>query len=92
FMLAAENSAISSVMLDRLLLNEERVKDMAAGIRALISLPDPVGLVLEETTAANGMKISKRSIPFGLIGMIYESRPNVTSDVAALAIKSGNAV
>lgn len=91
-MRAAENSAISSVMLDRLLLNAERVKDMAAGIRALIALPDPIGLVLEETTAANGMKISKRSIPFGLIGMIYESRPNVTSDVAALAIKSGNAV
>ena len=89
---AAKNSSISTVMLDRLLLNEERIGDMAAGIRALIALPDPVGLVLEESTAPNGMVISKKSIPFGLIGMIYESRPNVTSDAAALAIKSGNAV
>ena len=89
---AAKNSSITPVMLDRLLLNEERIGDMAAGIRALIALPDPVGLLLEESTAPNGMVISKRSIPFGLIGMIYESRPNVTSDAAALAIKSGNAV
>ena len=89
---AAKNSSISTVMLDRLLLNEERIGDMAAGIRALIALPDPVGLVLEQSTAPNGMVISKQSIPFGLIGMIYESRPNVTSDAAALAIKSGNAV
>ena len=89
---AAKNSSISTVMLDRLLLNEERIGDMAAGIRALIALPDPVGLLLEESTAPNGMVISKKSIPFGLIGMIYESRPNVTSDAAALAIKSGNAV
>ena len=89
---AAKNSSISTVMLDRLLLNEVRIGDMAAGIRALIALPDPVGLVLEESTAPNGMVISKQSIPFGLIGMIYESRPNVTSDAAALAIKSGNAV
>lgn len=89
---AAKNSSISTVMLDRLLLNEERIGDMAAGIRALIALPDPVGLVLEESTAPNGMVISKQSIPFGMIGMIYESRPNVTSDAAALAIKSGNAV
>lgn len=88
----AKNSSISTVMLDRLLLNEERIGDMAAGIRALIALPDPVGLVLEQSTAPNGMVISKQSIPFGLIGMIYESRPNVTSDAAALAIKSGNAV
>ena len=88
----AKNSSISTVMLDRLLLNEERIQDMASGIRALIALPDPVGLVLEESTAPNGMVISKQSIPFGLIGMIYESRPNVTSDAAALAIKSGNAV
>ena len=89
---AAKNSSISTVMLDRLLLNEERIQDMASGIRALIALPDPVGLVLEQSTAPNGMVIRKQSIPFGLIGMIYESRPNVTSDAAALAIKSGNAV
>ena len=83
---------ISQVMQDRLLLTAERIDAMANGIRALIGLPDPVGLTLEESTRADGLKISKKSIPFGLIGMIYESRPNVTSDAAALAIKSGNAV
>lgn len=83
---------ISQVMQDRLLLTAERIEAMADGIRALITLPDPVGLTLEEFTRADGLKISKKSIPFGLVGMIYESRPNVTSDAAALAIKSGNAV
>ncbi|MFZ2669513.1 MAG: glutamate-5-semialdehyde dehydrogenase [Streptococcus suis] len=83
---------ISQVMQDRLLLTAERIEAMANGIRALIGLPDPVGLTLEESTRADGLKISKKSIPFGLVGMIYESRPNVTSDAAALAIKSGNAV
>lgn len=83
---------ISQVMQDRLLLTAERIEAMADGIRALIGLPDPVGLTLEESTRADGLKICKKSIPFGLVGMIYESRPNVTSDAAALAIKSGNAV
>ncbi|HEM5159346.1 TPA: glutamate-5-semialdehyde dehydrogenase [Streptococcus suis] len=83
---------ISQVMQDRLLLTEERIEAVADGIRALIGLPDPVGLVLEESTRADGLNICKKSIPFGLVGMIYESRPNVTSDAAALAIKSGNAV
>ncbi|WP_105112202.1 glutamate-5-semialdehyde dehydrogenase [Streptococcus suis] len=83
---------ISQVMQDRLLLTAERIEAMADGIRALIGLPDPVGLVLEESTRADGLNIRKQSIPFGLVGMIYESRPNVTSDAAALAIKSGNAV
>ncbi|HEL2164280.1 TPA: glutamate-5-semialdehyde dehydrogenase [Streptococcus suis] len=83
---------IGQVMQDRLLLTEERIEAMADGIRALIGLPDPVGLVLEESTRADGLNICKKSIPFGLVGMIYESRPNVTSDAAALAIKSGNAV
>ncbi|HEM4084448.1 TPA: glutamate-5-semialdehyde dehydrogenase [Streptococcus suis] len=83
---------ISQVMQDRLLLTAERIEAMADGIRALISLPDPVGLTLEESTRADGLNICKKSIPFGLVGMIYESRPNVTSDAAALAIKSGNAV
>ncbi|MGU7999220.1 glutamate-5-semialdehyde dehydrogenase [Streptococcus suis] len=83
---------ISKVMQDRLLLTAERIEAMADGIRALIGLPDPVGLVLEESTRADGLQICKKSIPFGLVGMIYESRPNVTSDAAALAIKSGNAV
>lgn len=83
---------ISQVMQDRLLLTAERIEAMADGIRALIGLPDPVGLVLEESARADGLQIRKKSIPFGLVGMIYESRPNVTSDAAALAIKSGNAV
>lgn len=83
---------ISQVMQDRLLLTAERIEAMANGIRALIDLPDPVGLTLEESTRADGLNIRKKSIPFGLVGMIYESRPNVTSDVAGLAIKSGNAV
>ncbi|HFI0912638.1 TPA: glutamate-5-semialdehyde dehydrogenase [Streptococcus suis] len=83
---------ISQVMQDRLLLTADRIEAMADGIRALIGLPDPVGLVLEESTRVDGLHIRKKSIPFGLVGMIYESRPNVTSDAAALAIKSGNAV
>lgn len=83
---------ISEVMQDRLLLTKDRILDMANGIRELIDLDDPVGLTLDESTADNGMKIVKKSMPFGLIGIIYESRPNVTSDAAALAIKSGNAV
>lgn len=83
---------ISQVMQDRLLLTAERIEAMADGIRALIGLPDHIGLVLEEFTRADGLNIRKKSIPFGLVGMIYESRPNVTSDAAALAIKSGNAV
>lgn len=90
--MAAAQGKISPVMQDRLLLTRERIADMAAGIRALLDLPDPVGLVLEERVREDGLQIQKRSIPFGLIGMIYESRPNVTSDAAALAIKSGNAV
>ncbi|HEM6453310.1 glutamate-5-semialdehyde dehydrogenase [Streptococcus suis] len=83
---------ISQVMQDRLLLTAERIEAMAECLRSLTTLPDPVGLTLEESTRADGLKISKKSIPFGLVGMIYESRPNVTSDAAALAIKSGNAV
>lgn len=90
--MANAEGKIAPVMLDRLLLTEERVKAMADGIRALIDLPDPVGLLLNQTRRADGLLIEKKSIPFGLVGMIYESRPNVTSDAAALAIKSGNAV
>lgn len=83
---------ISPVMQDRLLLTEERIEAMADGIRALVSLTDPVGLVLEEKVREDGLLIRKTSTPLGVVGMIYESRPNVTSDAAALAIKSGNAV
>ena len=83
---------ISPVMLDRLYLDESRILQMAEGIRQVASLPDPVGEVLEETVGAQGIQIMKKRVAFGVIGIIYESRPNVTSDAAALAIKSGNAV
>ena len=82
---------ISDVMLDRLMLSEERILGMANGIRELIALPDPSGKVLSMITRPNGMIIEKTAIPLGVIAIIYESRPNVTSDAAALCIKSGNA-
>lgn len=83
--------AISDVMLDRLMLNCERIKGMADGIRHVTTLPDPVGVTLNSFVNADGLKINKVSSPIGVIAIIYESRPNVTSDAAALAIKSGNA-
>ena len=86
----AAKGSISPVMLDRLRLTEDRIAAMAKGIREVISLPDPVGRVLEEHTRTDGLKIQKISVPMGVIAIIYESRPNVTSDAAALALKSGN--
>ena len=83
---------ISEVMLDRLFLDQERIAGMAEGIRALIDLPDPIGEVLDTEVLENGLEIQKVRVAMGVIGIIYESRPNVTSDAAALAIKSGNAV
>ena len=83
---------ISEVMKDRLMLNEERIKAMAKGMREIIALPDPVGDVLSEDVRPNGLKITKKRVPMGLIAIIYESRPNVTSDAACLSVKSGNAV
>lgn len=81
---------ISDVMLDRLALNEKRVKAMADAVRDVAKLPDPVGREIEETTRPNGLKITKISVPIGVLAIIYESRPNVTSDAASLALKSGN--
>ena len=81
---------VSTVMLDRLLLTPQRIHGMAEGIREVAKLPDPVGRLLEEHTRADGLKISKTAVPMGVIAIIYESRPNVTSDAAALALKSGN--
>lgn len=81
---------ISDVMLDRLHLSEGRIRAMADGIRAVAELPDPVGRVLESFTRADGLEISKIAVPMGVVAIIYESRPNVTSDAAALALKSGN--
>lgn len=88
----AARGKISEVMLDRLFLDQERIEGMAQGIRALIDLPDPIGEVLDTEVLENGLKIQKVRVAMGVIGIIYESRPNVTSDAAALAIKSGNAV
>ena len=81
---------ISDVMLDRLYLDEKRLAGMAEGIRALTALPDHTGRILSQITPPNGMTICKQQVPMGLIAIIYESRPNVTSDAAALAVKSGN--
>ncbi|MCI7809502.1 glutamate-5-semialdehyde dehydrogenase [bacterium] len=88
--LEAARGTVSDVMLDRLALNPGRIAGMAQGIREVAGLPDPVGLVLEEHTRPDGLKIQKVSVPMGVIAIIYESRPNVTSDAAALALKSGN--
>ncbi len=87
----AARGTISQVMLDRLYLDEGRVKAMAEGIRAVAELPDPVGKRLMSFERPNGMVIEKISVPMGVVAIIYESRPNVTSDAAALAVKSGNA-
>lgn len=87
----AAKGVISDVMIDRLVLDNKRIDAMAQGIREVAALPDPVGRVLFTHKLPNGLVVEKTSVPFGVIGIIYESRPNVTSDAAALAIKSGNA-
>jgi glutamate-5-semialdehyde dehydrogenase len=81
---------MSDVMLDRLVLDEKRISGMAKGMTDLIPLPDPVGEILSRETRPNGMVIEKTAVPMGVVAIIYESRPNVTSDAAALALKSGN--
>lgn len=86
----AAKGSVSDVMLDRLRLTASRIHDMAEGIRQVIQLPDPVGRVRSENIRPNGMCIQKVGVPMGVIAIIYESRPNVTSDAAALALKSGN--
>ena len=88
--LEAAKGHMSDVMLDRLRLTPERIAGMAKGIRDVAALPDPVGMLLESHTRQDGLKIDKVSVPMGVIAIIYESRPNVTSDAAALALKSGN--
>ncbi|MBQ0146733.1 MAG: glutamate-5-semialdehyde dehydrogenase [Lachnospiraceae bacterium] len=87
---AAAEGRISEVMMDRLKLDDTRVKAMADGMRDMLELPDPVGKVLSTVVRPNGMVIEKVSVPVGVLAIIYESRPNVTSDAAALSIKSGN--
>ncbi len=89
---AGEAAGLSKALLDRLALNEERIAGIAQAIRKIISLPDPLGRELEKTVRPNGLLIRKVSVPIGVIAVIFEARPNVTADSAALCIKSGNAV
>jgi glutamate-5-semialdehyde dehydrogenase len=87
-----ENSGLEGAMRDRLLLTPSRIKDMARGVRDVAALPDPIGETLAEWTKSNGLRIRKLRVPLGVVGIIYESRPNVTVDTAVLALKTGNAI
>lgn len=86
----AARGKITDVMIDRLSLDESRIKGMADGIRDVVKLPDPVGRVLDHVELPNGLVVEKTAVPMGVVAIIYESRPNVSSDAAALALKSGN--
>ena len=88
---AARAHGMSEAMLDRLRLNEARLTGMADGMRKVAAMPDPVGRLLDGDTLVNGLRLERRTVPFGVIGVIYEARPNVTGDAAALCFKSGNA-
>ncbi len=88
---AAEKAGLSKPMLERLSIDKKKLSQIAAGVRQVAELPDPVGEVIEQTTRPNGLRICKVRVPMGVIAIIYESRPNVTIDCAALCIKSGNA-
>ncbi|MFR8079364.1 MAG: glutamate-5-semialdehyde dehydrogenase [Christensenellales bacterium] len=87
----AKENGVRQVMMDRLALTSQRIADMAAGVEQVAALPDPVGLTLERIERPNGLKIEKRSVPMGVVGIIFEARPNVTADAIALCVKSGNA-
>jgi glutamate-5-semialdehyde dehydrogenase len=89
---AGKRNGLSVSLLDRLALDRKRIQGIAEGLRQIASLPDPVGEVLEETVRPNGLKIVKKRVPIGVIGIIYEARPNVTVDAAGLCLKTGNAV
>lgn len=91
-MAAAEKNGLSKAMLDRLALNDARIEAMASGLETVAALPDPVGRELARWSRPNGLDIARVATPIGVIGIIYESRPNVTADAAALCLKSGNAV
>ncbi len=88
----AKTKGLSSTLIDRLMLNEKRIEKMASDIRDVAKLKDPVGAIIKTWKRPNGLKISKKRVPLGVIGIIYESRPNVTSDSAVLCLKAGNAV
>lgn len=87
----ARSNGLSSAMIDRLQLNRPRLEEMAHGVRAVAALPDPVGEVIREWSSANALRFAKVRVPIGVVGIIYESRPNVTSDAAVLCTKTGNA-
>jgi len=89
---SAKRSGLSKAMIDRLTLNSKRIEEMAESIKAVAKLPDPCGVIDRMWKRPNGLIIAKMRVPIGVIGIIYESRPNVTSDCAALCLKSGNAV
>jgi glutamate-5-semialdehyde dehydrogenase len=91
-LIEAEKNGLSKAMIDRLTLNPDRVKSMADGLREVAALPDPVGEIIRMWRRPNGMEVGRMRVPIGLIGIIYESRPNVTADSAALCLKSGNGV
>lgn len=91
-MAAGREKGLSRALLDRLLLNEKRIKDMAVSLQELVALPDPVGEVTSMWTRPNGLQIGRVRVPLGVIGIIYEARPNVTVDAAGLCLKTGNAV
>lgn len=88
----ARENGLSPAMIDRLMIDEARLAGIATGVSAVAGLRDPVGMVIDESVRPNGMKVSRVRVPLGVIGVIYESRPNVTADVGALCLKSGNAV
>ena len=88
----AESSGISRTMLDRIMLSPVRLEAISGGVRKIVALPDPVGEIYDMHTAANGLQIGRKRVPLGVIGAIYESRPNVTIDISTLCLKSGNAV
>ena len=89
---AGRENGLNDALLDRLLLTPERIQGVAADVRSVVMLPDPIGEVLDMRTMPNGLQIGKRRVPLGVIGAIYESRPNVTVDISALCLKSGNAI
>lgn len=88
----SETSGMSTAMLDRLMLNPGRLEAIAQDVRTVAALPDPVGETIEERTLPNGLQLYRKRVPLGVIGAIYESRPNVTVDISVLCLKSGNAV
>ncbi len=84
-------AGLAGSLLDRMLLNGQRLASIANDVRSVAALPDPVGERFDGTTLPNGLRVHKRRVPFGVVGVIYEARPNVTVDIAALCIRSGNA-